>query len=404
MENAVEGIVDPSDSYDLNKDVYLLLADEPVFAVLSRYTTKHPSTAIPTAGVKIDADGDFDMVYNKKFMYNLPIAQRKGVLKHEFLHLLLDHVSTRLPEGGMSKLWNVATDLAINSHLQGELPSMCCMPGEGMFADMPPGLSAEEYYYRLKKKSDDGKGGEGGEGGDKFGDSFDDHGEWDNSGEPNDELRDKLDVAKQKLDKILRQAHSEITNSNAGWGSIPENMKKAILERIYPSVNWKNVLREFIKNSKRAHKTNTVKRVNRRYPFIHAGSRISRVANIAISIDQSGSVSDEMLVSFFTELDNLAKIATFTVVPFDEEVDDSLVFEWKKGKRFKPERVKCGGTNFSAPTKYVNDRGNFDAHIVLTDMYAEKPIASTVQRMWMTDQNGANAKYFTTNERIIVIK
>ena len=54
-------------------------------------------------------------------------------------------------------------------------------------------------------------------------------------------------------------------------------------------------------------------------------------------------------------------------------------------------------------TRYVNT-GKFDGHIVLTDMMAPKPKPSKCQRMWMTDQDGKNSQYFTTNERVIVIE
>ena len=109
-----------------------------------------------------------------------------------------------------------------------------------------------------------------------------------------------------------------------------------------------------------------------------------------------------MLASFFAELNSLSSLAEFTVVPFDTEVDPSLVYKWKKGERKTWERVKCGGTCFDAPTRYVNEE-KFDGHIILTDMEAPKPIASKCQRMWMTDQNGKDRQYFTTNERVIVI-
>jgi predicted metal-dependent peptidase len=167
-------------------------------------------------------------------------------------------------------------------------------------------------------------------------------------------------------------------------------------------VNWRNVLRYFIKTSTRANKTRTLKRLNKRFPFIHSGVKVERRAKIAISIDQSGSVSDELLVKFFSELDNLARLAEFTVVPFDTEVNEKLVYTWKKGTHKKAERVKYGGTDFNCCTEYVNSK-NFDGHIILTDMCAPKPIASKPQRMWMTDKANAAHQYFTTTERVIVI-
>ena len=163
-------------TFDLNKHTARLLMDEPFFAALSRRIDKRSSTAIPTAGVKVDKDsGHFVMIYNPEFFETLTDVQKLGVLKHEFYHLVFEHVTGRLPEGGMSKLWNVATDLAINSHLVKELPEQCCIPGTGPFADLPVGKSAEWYFEKLKQEQEDGDpedgDGEGtGEPGDGSGD------------------------------------------------------------------------------------------------------------------------------------------------------------------------------------------------------------------------------------------
>ena len=145
-----------------------------------------------------------------------------------------------------------------------------------------------------------------------------------------------------------------------------------------------------------------MKRVNKRYRYIHPGKKVTRQARIAISIDQSGSVDDNMLAAFFAELNKLAKLASFTVIPFDSDVCEEKVYEWKKGQSRKWERVLCGGTDFDAPTAYVNQHG-FDGHILLTDLMAPKPKASKCQRMWLTTKYYARRPYFKTNERVIAI-
>ena len=157
-----------------------------------------------------------------------------------------------------------------------------------------------------------------------------------------------------------------------------------------------------MKTSQKANKSSTIKRINRRYPYIHPGRKTARQAKIAISIDQSGSVSDSMLAAFFAELNKLSDLAEFTVIPFDCTVAEDKVYVWKKGERRKWERVRYGGTDFDPPTDYVNERG-FDGHIVLTDLCAPKPKASKCQRMWMTTEYYARSPYFKTNERIIAI-
>jgi predicted metal-dependent peptidase len=173
---------------------------------------------------------------------------------------------------------------------------------------------------------------------------------------------------------------------------------------ITPRVNWRLVLLSFVRTSQRADKRSTPKKVDKRYPYIQPGKRVKRQAKIAISIDQSGSVSDEMLATFFSELQGLAKYAEFTVIPFDTEVQEEHVYIWKKGKRRSWERVSFGGTDFNAPTRWVNER-QFDGHIILTDMEAPKPIRSRlgIKRMWMTTPECKNRQYFQTNEQVIAI-
>jgi len=400
-------------AFDLNMHTARLLMREPFFAALSRRIDKRSTKAIPTAGVKVDKDtGKFVMYYNPDFFAKLPDVQKLGVLKHEFYHLIFEHVTGRMPTDGMSKEWNIATDLAINSHLLNELPEMCCLPGQGPFADLPVGKSAEWYFANLPEDPGQGEEGEGegqggGEGqgeGDGDGqsqsgqggyDSFDDHSGW---GEVDQATKD---LAKERLKDAMKKAADEASKSNS-WGTVSSEVRKEIMERLTPRVDWKKVLRYFVKTTQRSSRNSTVKRLNRRYPRIHAGKKIQRQARIAISIDQSGSVSDAMLAAFFTELNTLAALAEFTVIPFDTEVAEDKVYTWKKGQTQTWERVMCGGTCFDAPTRYVNEQG-FDGHIVLTDMMAPKPIKSDCQRMWMTTKAYADRPYFQTNERVIAI-
>ena len=137
--------------FDLELQLYSLLKDEPFFASLSRRINKSKTTAIPTAGVRINPrTGRYEMVYNPEFFQKLTPVERAGVLKHEFYHLVFEHVTGRLPPEGLTKMWNVATDLAINSFLVGELPEGGCIPQKEPFQDYPIEQSAEFYFDMLK--------------------------------------------------------------------------------------------------------------------------------------------------------------------------------------------------------------------------------------------------------------
>ena len=255
-------------------------------------------------------------------------------------------------------------------------------------------------------KKDESEGGEGsGEGGEGEGEgepgSFDDHSGWDDAAQ-SPEQQAANQMAKERLKNAMKDAAKEASQSAKGWGSMSGAVKEEILKRLETKVDWRKVLRYFIKTSQRASRRSSVKRINKRYAYIHPGKKVQRQAKIAIAIDQSGSVSDDMLSAFFGELNKLAKLAEFTVVPFDTQVDESKVYVWKKGQNKAAERVLCGGTCFDAPTEYVN-KNSFDGVIILTDMEAPKPKACKAQRMWMTDERGASRPYFKTNEKVIAI-
>ena len=428
-------------TFDLNLHMFRLMESEPFFAAISRRIDKRPSNQLPTAGVRVNPEtAQLEMLYNPDFFQKLIDDHKemyeglskkeqtvfdnnhkanddnrhfrwvRGVLLHELYHIVFGHVSDRLPDGKMNKRWNIATDLAINSYLTECIPPIGLIPGEGQFAGIPTQQTAEWYYKNLPEdmgkdnNESEGEEGEGdgeqqqgqGQGQGSPGDSFDDHSGW---GDVPDDVKQQ---AEERMRQILADAAQEANSK--GWGSVSSSVRQDVMERIRPKVNWKAVLRYFIKTSQRADRRSTVKRLNKRFQFIHPGKTVNRTAKIAVSIDQSGSVSDSMLIAFFSELDNLAKYAEFTVVPFDTEVATDKVYIWKKGQRHKAERVRYGGTCFDAPTKWVNEHA-FDGHIVLTDMEAPKPIPSRVQRMWMTTRAHAERPYFqpNSNEKIIAI-
>ena len=408
--------------FDLNTHISRLLFDEPFFSVLSRRITKIPTFAIPTAGVRVNPESfQFELAYNPLFLSQLPEKQVLGILIHEFYHIVFEHVTSRRNTEVDPKIWNVAMDLSINCLINRDmLPDGLCNPGEAPF-----GFTAEAYLKLLLDDPElcqqltgggEGEGGEcdgncqSGEGGEGEGGKctcgagkpngkngqFDSH-KWDDAGEG------AADAAKDRLKDMLGEA-SEKCDANSSWGTVSSQTAADIRKRLRGTVDWKKILRFFIGQSQRANKSGTVRKINKRFPYIHPGRKVNRVANIAVSVDQSGSVNNEMLAKFYAELDKFSSIATFTVVPFDHRVFEEKVYVWKKGQKKNPMRVLCGGTCFDAPTQYVNERPVFDGHIVLTDMCAPKPKPSRCQRMWMTTRYCRDNYAFQTNERIVVVE
>ena len=460
--------------YNLDRHLIAFLQDTPFFAELSRYIRKVPTKDLPTAGVTYDQKyDDITMYWNPEFFASLSDQEVRGVLIHEFYHLIFQHISARLKKP--AKMWNVATDLAINSIIvSGEnknatLPKGGLIPGvfptapdddkpltkeqkdampmASLIESFPHSQASEWYFDRLKQKAEQvqqqmqqscprhGKGnpnqgsgseqeqdqnnsnnsdkgnkagnkknkqkgtekdqdhGQGGHDHDKDAapctcgedwlDSMDDHSGWEQIPE---ELREKVKGQVAKIvEKAVRQADSQAN----GWGNIPGHLREEIRKSVIRVVDWRNVLRNFVGSLERGNKTTSMKRINKRYPYIHPGSKRGYTAKLLIAVDQSGSVSDQMLSLFFGELASLTKRVSVTILPFDYTVDEKNMVEWKKGTSPDIKRVRGGGTDFDAPTKFANDpknRGKWDGMLVLTDGECSAPGPSRIKRGWVLGQ------------------
>jgi len=397
-------------SFDISDHIYHLLQDEPFFAALSRQINKRQTTAIPTAGIKYNSDTlSYEMFYNSKFMQSLTGGEKKFVLMHEMYHASFGHCTYRKWPDIAHKTANLAMDLAINSlsHMKPIAPKGACLPGVAPFENIVEHeMSAEWYVKKIIREMEQDP--------DKFKghDSFDDHSDFTDQNSSESEGDPGRIIADQKLQEAVSKAVQEVekvseqSGRSAGWGSLPCHLQKDIKK--YANANFKldpkKVLASFIKTSVNADKKTSVTKRNRRLPMKKFGRKYDRRASIAISIDQSGSVSDELLSKVFGWLNEFAKFASFTVIPFDSEVFEEKIYVWKKGEKRKRERVLYGGTNFDAPTQWVN-KNNFDGHLVITDMMAPKPVRSNCQRMWITDSYGARCSYFKpTGERVLILE
>jgi len=423
LEHYIENIdeVLASTGFRLDKHVCRLLQDEPFFAYISRCCRKVPTLDIPTAGVTV-VDGEIIMYYNPLFFSELTDGEVLFVLIHEFYHLILRHVGGRRRTPHM--LWNVATDLASNSIIgkhsgKVEVPDMVLMPGHrpksptnrkeseeekqgktlaDVIADLPLMKSAEWYYNKIKDEAEGEGAGAPGEGDPFWGDfdSLDDHDMWDNiSG-------DDGGYASNKIGEVVRKAVRQADGRNC-WGTVPSEMRGEIRRLVSTEVDWKALLRQFGGRARSSGTVSSIKRINRKYPYIHPGRRRKRTGRVVVLVDQSGSVGDRALELAFGELAQCTRITSITVAPFDTTVNEAKVFEWKKGQSIKAIRTNCGGTDFDAVTKWVNDnKDRFDGALFVTDGYAPKPRACRLKRCWLIVPDGE--LNFETSEQVIKMK
>ncbi len=415
-------------SFDLDKFLVKLQLEEPFFCKVLRKVTKVRTEAIPTAGV-LAKDGDIKLWWNPKFLASLTPKQVIGLLKHECYHLVFEHTTTRRFDPHV--VWNYGADLAINSLIpEDELPEGGLIPGKA-FADLTdeqlekmteeqinrynvlsakiasfPSHEAGEWYFTrlmedeetkdaLTKPVNGDETGEG-EGGAASGlpGTMDDHEGW---GDMTDEERE---IAKGKIRQAVEEAVKEC-DKKGQWGSVGAETRGKIREAISKEIPWELILKQFVGMSRRANRSTSRMRLNKKYPGIHSGHKRGYTSSIAVYIDQSGSVSNDELSLLFGELRNLAKNTEFVTYHFDTEVDEKSETVWRAGKTPETHRTRCGGTCFKAPTVHANkNKHRFDGYLILTDGYAPDPGHSRLKRGWVVTTDGAIGDFMKNEVKI----
>jgi predicted metal-dependent peptidase len=384
----------------LSTHIVRLMFAEPFWSHVLRGVDMIRTEDVPTAGVLANAEG-IRMWWNPSFLGSLNELEVKGLLKHEAMHLALDHTTTRRLDPHLVHNW--AADLAINSEIPlQELPKMGLIPGRPLMpptdkqlarmddedharferlskliASLPPGESTEWYFARLMEDPQTRKDIEGGSGEGGYLVDLDSHDGW---GEGLSE--EDREIVRAKVKQVVADAVAEADRTGR-WGTVSSSTRQAIRAALVRTVDWKAVLRQFCGQSRRAESRSTWSRLNSKYAGASPGRKRSYTASIAVYVDQSGSVSNEDLGRIYAELEGLADRVDFTVYHFDTEVDLGSERVWKRGRQPDFKRTMAGGTCFDAPTRHANASKRFDGYIVVTDGGAPMPKPSRLKRMWL---------------------
>lgn len=417
----------------IEKVVVNLLNNQGVFyASLLTQMHRTSTNKIPTAGVTV-RNGRIELYYNPDFLESLKtIKEQRAVLEHECMHLVMDHIP-RMNDRD-HKLWNIATDLAINQLIDG-------LPKEAVTLDkfpagwgLQPKQNAEKYYDIIYKNADrieyeyiegdgkpdqnsqggaggqgkdqkDGKGkdGQGGEGqgprirvrikdaSGKVKSEFDidapgNHNQWKNA--------DSGDIAKEVVKQAVKEA-KEVTERSQGH--TPSGLEEYIAELLAPPViPWQVLLRRLVATKIKAGHKSSWKRPNRRFGEEQKGTLANRRIAITIAIDTSGSIGNEDFYAFMAEIRGIQKShkADITVLECDAAVQKEYVL--KPNMALDTKFKGRGGTAFEPIFKYVKDEHIYtDLLIYFTDMYGSFPPKPAYPTIWVSTTDIEQAPFGT---------
>jgi predicted metal-dependent peptidase len=354
-----------------------LIHTEPFFAAVLMQMRKQASKKTQIAASTI-INGQMYMYYNPDDFDKRPVEEVRGILKHEVLHLILEHVFRR--EGRDPFEWNIATDFAVNSFIKD-------LPKDGLKAEdfkLPTKNSAEWYHQHLPdefKKANraqitfnedgtitvEGPEGSGPNGEGRSKKTFRLLHDMDEFDTCNERCKEDPALAEAVVRGALETALEKCQ------GNVPGELQEyidALLKK--PTISWKQLLRQYFATSVRAGFKASWKRENRRFGPSVKGKMRERVMNVMVAVDTSGSMGAEEFEEAITEIHHLCQLhkGDKTVI----EIDMTVQREYKMKKGLKVDFKGRGGTSFVPLFDYINEKAKKpDLLIYITDLYGDFP-------------------------------
>lgn len=293
---------------------------------------------------------------NPKNFETLTVAEAKGVIKHEVMHVAQLH-----PWRGQGKepqRWNHATDYAINPIIieeGGELPKGV-LDGTAF-----KGQTAEKIYEQLppippRDKNDNDRGG--------------------HQNPLDDDVMPAVDKSSTGVEKAKQMVASAAQVAKA-QGKLPAKMRQLLDDVLNPKVDWTEALRQWLTES--TPEDYSMRRPNRRMLtgddpiYLPSMDGVGAMAELGYIIDTSGSMGIEEIKAALGEAAGAVtdvKPSKFVVAYCDAKVAHHDVFDQPTEATVKEklERHGGGGTNMPAGlTWFKRNRPETKAVIVYTD-------------------------------------
>lgn len=412
-----------------------MMIEDPFYGFMLTTLERKYTNSIKRMGVTFNEDMCAVLLINKEFYETLTDTEQLACLKHELMHLAFHHLTmaSMFPD---KELADIAMDIEVNSYISG-LPDWVYRAED---YNMAPRLGTMAYYRALSQPQQQQQqqavgmsapcnggsgpaatsqnpqqgGGDSDSDGQPQGDDIEeqeqpqdaqgkakqpqhshfddekavcDHKVWK---EVSKEDQENFDFINSMIDDMLIRA----ANSVKTRGSIPSELEKYIadlqkpLKRVF---DWKRTFRRFMGNAYTENKKSSRRKESRRFAGA-AGSKHTKRSDILVAIDTSGSVCDEELREFFSEMTYMYKAGVHIHVL---ECDARIQHEYD----FKPGCVTeihgRGGTRFDPVIDYYKDHyKQYETLIYFTD--GEAPLDFTVPQnnmLWVISSQGSKNDY-----------
>lgn len=333
------------------------------------------------------------LIYNPDFVDKLSPEELKGVICHEIVHVILNHIPRR--KNRLQKRWNWAADYADNLLVTKDgltLP-------KGALLDYKYDEKSVEWIYTYMDnppeedgESGDGSGGKGDTDGQGGSGQFDDHEPWDNwgkgdgkgdgeDGEGDGEgggsgagmTVDDLTRASAELEKQWQERVAQAAQQAKMRGKFPGHFEELVGEILQPKLDWKAILRDMLtsvaKNDYRWYPANK-KHIFRGF---YLPSASGESINVGAIIDTSGSMDLHLIAEGLAEVKGICEsYDDYLLYLVMADADVQKTWELTPMDELPTLVYGRGGTDFRPAIEWFKDK-EVSAVVFFTDMYGTFP-------------------------------
>lgn len=386
---------------DLNRVATQVVLKQPFYAyIMIALARKFVSDATPTMTIRASGPQNVSLLVNKEHFESIFDSSKResytnlaGWIVHNVVHLVYKHPMRR-NEFDMPQLFDIASDISVNACL-GEFPIPEGTPTIETFPDLKleKGKTVDYYYGRLKEVVRNPEEEENKETAEQIqqmmSEGNGDHDNWssfENVNGSEDFTTSGSGVLDNWINNLIKQAYKN--SGDRGRGNLPGELQAFIEDLIQdrpPKLDWRKTLR--LQGSSSIHSVieQTRRRKNKRFRT-YPGTRKKMGASVVLCVDTSGSVNDDDLREFFTEISHVARNNVKVTVL---EIDTIIQAEYEFKRGFVPKGVHGrGGTDFNLGIERANQL-RADLVVYFTDGYAPVPsVNPNMKCLWVICSDG----------------
>ena len=360
-----------------------MLIENPFYGLFLLGLSKVIDKSVDTACVRKKGI-NCELVINPEYWESQDEVQQMNLLQHEVYHIVFQHMFLwdLFPN---KEVLGLAADCEVNSYLN-NLDNSWVTPS---IWNLPIKQGTKFYYEEIIKQSQQQFNNENSCSNNDDLKTIDDHSQW------GKDFHECSDAEKQLIqNQINNQIKTAAEQTIKMRGTIPAELQEIVNELLKPKpriFDWKSYFRRMLGSIYDINIKKTRRKESVRFPG-SAGIKHKKKVSILVAVDTSGSVNNDELSDFFSEITYIYKAgARITILECDARISANYEYTGKWTGKVHGR----GGTDFQPVIDYYrNNKKDYAALIYFTDGECCIPENVPMDTIWVITSEGDHNKEY----------